>query len=75
MYKVTPLSILFPAIVTNDTKQIFITAKELRDVKKAILNGKTFDLITIVDFNKINNWSESKASRSGPASHSKIKKK
>ena len=40
MYKVTPLGLLFPASIKNDTKQIFITCKELNGVKKSILNGK-----------------------------------
>ena len=40
MYKVTPLGLLFPASIKNDTKQIFITRKELNGVKKSILNGK-----------------------------------
>ena len=40
MYKVTPLGLLFPASIKSDTKQIFITRKELNGVKKSILNGK-----------------------------------
>ena len=40
MYKVTPLGLLFPASIKNDTKQISITRKELNGVKKSILNGK-----------------------------------
>ena len=40
MYKVTPLGLLFPASIKNDTKQIFVTCKELNGVKKSILNGK-----------------------------------
>ena len=34
VYKITPLGILFPAAVTNDTNQIFIIAKKLNRVKK-----------------------------------------
>ena len=33
-YKLTPLGILFPASITNDTKQIFVTCRELNDAKK-----------------------------------------
>ena len=51
-YKITPLGLLFPASLKNDTKQIFITGKELNGVKKAILNGKIYDLIAIIDLNK-----------------------
>ena len=33
-YRLTPLGILFPASVKNDTEQIFIIFRELNDVKK-----------------------------------------
>ena len=59
-YKITPLGLLFPASLKNDTKQIFITGKELNGVKKAILNGKIYDLIAMIDLNKISNWTEIK---------------
>ena len=59
-YKITPLGLLFPASLKNDTKQIFITGKELNGEKKAILNGKIYDLIAIIDLNKISNWTEIK---------------
>ena len=32
-YKLTPLGILFPASITNDTKQISVTCTELNDAK------------------------------------------
>ena len=60
LYKITPLSLLFPASIKNDTKQIFIAGKELNGVKKSILNGKVYDLISIIDLNKISNWKEIK---------------
>ena len=34
VYKIIPLRLLFPATITNDTQQIFITTKELNGVKK-----------------------------------------
>ena len=34
IYRITPLGLLFPASVTNDTKQIFVTCRELTDLKK-----------------------------------------
>ena len=61
MYKTTPLGLLFPVSIKNDTQQIFVTSRELNGVKKAILNGKIYDLMTIIDLNKINSWSEIKA--------------
>ena len=33
-YKLTRPGILFPASVTNDTKQIFVTCRESNDAKK-----------------------------------------
>ena len=60
MYKVTPLGLLFPASIKNKTKQIFLTGKELNGVKKSILNGKVYDLVSIIDLDKISNWNEIK---------------
>ena len=37
-----------------------MTAKELNGVKKSILNDKGYNLLAIIDLNKINNWSEVK---------------
>ena len=60
MYKVTPLGLLFPASIKNNTKQIFVTCKGLNGVKKSILNGKVYDLLSIIDLDKINSWREIK---------------
>ena len=60
LYRVTPLSLLFPASTTNDTEQIFITCRELNDVKKALLSGKIYELLAIIDLDKIDNWDEMK---------------
>ena len=49
LYRVTPLGLLFPVTITNNTRQIFITEKELNWVKKSTLNGKIYDLIAIID--------------------------
>ena len=40
---------LFPAGINNDTNLIFITANNLRGVKKAILNYKTYDILAEID--------------------------
>ena len=60
LYRVAPLGLLFPATITNDTRQVFITEKELNRMKKSILNGKMYDLIAIIDLDKIPNWTEIK---------------
>ena len=51
---------MFPASIKSDTKQIFIAGRELNGVEKFILNGKVYDLISIIDLNKISNWKEIK---------------
>ena len=60
VYKITPLGILFPASITNDTTQIFILGKNLSGVKKSTLKKKIFDILAIVNLKKINNWSDIK---------------
>ena len=55
VYKVIPLGILFSAPVTNDTNQIFVLGKKLNGVKTSILNKKLFDILAVIDLNKINN--------------------
>ena len=59
-YNLTPLGILFPASLRNNTRQIFIMCKELNDVKKSLINGKVYGLLGIIDLEKINNWEEIK---------------
>ena len=60
VYKIIPLGLLFPVTI-NDTQQIFVMAKELNGVKKkSILNGKAYNLLAIINLNKINNWTEIK---------------
>ena len=44
VYKITPLGMLFPATVTDNTNQIFITSKEPNGVKKSLLKDKIYDL-------------------------------
>ena len=60
VYKITPLGILFPASVINDTSQIFVLGKNLSGIKKSILNNKVFDILAVIDLNKINNWTDIK---------------
>ena len=60
VYKVTPLGLLFPASIKNETKQIFVTGKEINGVKKSILNGKVYELVSIIDLDKISNWNKIK---------------
>ena len=59
-YKLTPLGILFRASIKNDTEQIFITCRELNDIKKSLINSKIFGLLGNIDLKKINNWNKIK---------------
>ena len=55
-YKLAPIGILFPSSVKNDTKQIFVTYRELNNAKAALIIGKIVNIIEIINVNKINNW-------------------
>ena len=59
-YRLTPLGLLFPASTKNDTDQIFITSRELNDIKKSLINSRIYRLLGITDLKKINNWEEIK---------------
>ena len=55
-YKLTPVGLLFPSSVTNDTKKIFVKCRELNDAKKSLINGKIYSLLGIINLEKINSW-------------------
>ena len=59
-YKVTPLGLLFPASIKNDTNHIFITVNNLSRVKKSIINYKIYNILASIDLNKIDKWEEIK---------------
>ena len=44
----------------KDKSQIFVLGKKLSGVKKSILNKKLFDILAVIDLNKINNWNDIK---------------
>ena len=52
----TPVGILFPSSVTNDTKQIFVNCRELSNTKLALINGKIYNILGIINLDKISNW-------------------
>ena len=47
-YKLTSIGLLFPSSITNDTKQMFVTCRELNDAKKSLINGKIYSLLIII---------------------------
>ena len=59
-YKITPLGMLFPATITNNTNLIFVTAKYLSGLKNSILNFKANNILAEIDTGKINNWGKIK---------------
>ena len=59
-YRLTPLGLLFSASEKNNSEQIFLTCRELNDVKKSLINSNIYGLLEIIDFKKINNWEEIK---------------
>ena len=60
VYNITPLGMLFPASIQNDTNLIFITANNISGVKKAILSFKTYDILAEIDVSKIKKWEKIK---------------
>ena len=50
--KLTPLGLLFPASVKNDTEQIYITCRKLNHVKKSVISSKIYELLGIIDLKK-----------------------
>ena len=42
--------------MTNDKKQIFVTCRELINAKVALINGKIYSILGIINLDKISNW-------------------
>ena len=55
-YKLTPICILFPSSVTNDTKQIFVTCRELNNRKVLLINGKIYSILCMINLDKTSKW-------------------
>ena len=59
-YEVCIRNILFSAAITNETQNIFLTCHNLNSAKKALINGKIYSLLGIVNLAEIKNWSQIK---------------
>ena len=59
-YKITPLGLLLPASIKNNTNYIFIVVNNLSRVKKSMINSKIFNIMASIDLNKIYKWEEIK---------------
>ena len=53
IHKLIPLRILFPGSIKNDTGQVFVTSREFKYVKKALINSKILGLLGITDLKKL----------------------
>ena len=54
-YKLTPIGLFFASSITINTKQIFVTCRELNDAKKSWRNSKFYSLLGVINLEKINN--------------------
>ena len=55
-YKLTSIGLLFPFSVTDNPEQIFITSRELNDAKRSLINGMFYDLLGIIELNRVSSW-------------------
>ena len=55
--KFTLEGLLFSSAIKIDTEKIFVTTSPLADAKDALVNGKEYQTIVIINLNKIKNWS------------------
>ena len=53
-YRFTPLGLLFPASIQNNTNQIFLTCQELNEAKAALINRKIESILGMINLDKIN---------------------
>ena len=51
-YKLTPIGLLFPLSIVNNTKQIFVLCRVLKDFKKSLIIGKIYSLLSIINSEK-----------------------
>ena len=59
-YQVMLKNILFSANIVNNTQQIFVTCHNLDSAKKALINGKLYSILGIINLSEIKNWEEVK---------------
>ena len=55
-FEVIHRNLLFSSSITNDTQNIFVTCQNLNSAKKALINGKIYDTLGIVNLREIKNW-------------------
>ena len=60
VYQVMIKNLLFSANIVNNTQQIFVTCYNLDSAKKALINGKLYSILGIINLSEIKNWEEVK---------------
>ena len=55
-YMLTMENILFSAKFENETQNIIITCHNLNSAKKALINGKKYNILGLINLNEIKNW-------------------
>ena len=60
VYQVLIKNLLFSASITNNTQQVFIVCYNLDSAKKALINGKLYSILGIINISEIRNWEEVK---------------
>ena len=56
VYQVLIRNLLFSANIANETQQLFIVCYNLDSAKNALINGKLYSILGIVNLSEINNW-------------------
>ena len=55
-FEVILRNLLFSLSITNDTQNIFVTCQNLNSAKKALINGKIYGVLGVVNLREIKNW-------------------
>ena len=55
-YKLALGNILFSAKFENETENIMIICHNLNSAKKALINGKRYNILGVINLNEIKNW-------------------
>ena len=60
VYQVMIKNILISANIINDIQQVFIICYNLDSAKKALINGKLYSILGIINISEIKNWEQVK---------------
>ena len=55
-YRLALVNVLFSAKFENETENIMIICHNLNGTKKALINGKRYNILGIINLNEIKNW-------------------